>query len=263
VVLEVRDARGETRVVEEIARTFERERVGLVYCVPTSAATAVKRATTDVPIVFCVGTDPIASALVETYARPGGRLTGVHFLTTDLTSKRLELLKDLMPKLRRVVTLYNPGNPSAVASARLARAAGQKLGIDLIERHVRSAPEVRAALAALKHDDADALFMVADALLTAQSQDVIDTAKAIRMPTMVYEQTLAVRGALASYGVDYREIGRHSAKYVRAILAGARPGELPVENVTRLAFVLNRRTAQDIGFAVAPAMLVRFDRVIE
>jgi len=261
--LEVFDAKGDAKAVEEAARRFERERVRLIYSVPTSATVIVKRATTDIPIFFCVGTDPIAIGLVESFAKPGGRLTGVNYLATDLTSKRLELLKDLLPKLRRVVTFYRPGHPPAEASARLAREAGRKLGIQVVERHVRSVPELRAALAALKAGDADALFPVSDALVFAQSQLLIDTSKALRMPLMIYEQTLAERGALVSYGVDYREIGRQSAKNVQRMLAGARPGDLPVENVSRFAFVLNRRTAQEIGVAIPPAMLVRFDRVIE
>jgi len=263
VALEVFDAKGDAKAIEETARRFERERVRLIYCTPTSAATVVKRVTTEVPIFFCVGTDPIASGLVESFAKPGGRVTGVHYLTTDLTAKRLELLKDLMPKLRRVVTLYRPGHPPAEASAQLAREAGKKLGVQVIERHVRSAPELRAALAALKAGEADAIFTVSDALITAHSQLLIDTAKAMRMPMMVYDQAVAERGALVSYGVDSREIGRESAKLVQRMLAGARPADLPVETVTRLAFVLNRRTAQEIGLAVPPAMLVRFDKVIE
>jgi len=263
VALEVFDAKGEAKAIEEAARRFERERVRFIYCTPTSAATVVKRATSEVPIFFCVGTDPIASGLVESFAKPGGRLTGVHYLTTDLTAKRLELLKDLVPKLRRVVILYRPGHPPAEASARLAREAGKKLRVQVIERHVRSAPEIRAALAALKPGEADAIFVVSDALVTSQSQLLIDTAKAMRIPMMVYDQAVAERGALVSYGVDSREIGRQSAKLVQRMLAGARPADLPVENVTRLAFVLNRRTAREIGIAVPPAMLVRFDRVIE
>ncbi|HYT47489.1 MAG TPA: ABC transporter substrate-binding protein [Burkholderiales bacterium] len=263
VALEVFDAKADAKAIEETARRFERERVRLIYCVPTSAATVVKRATTEVPIFFGVGTDPIASGLVESFAKPGGRLTGVHFLSTDLTAKRLELLKDLVPKLRRVVILYRPGHPPAEASARMAREAGEKLGVQVIERHVRSVPEVRAALAALKAGEADADFQVSDALVSSQFQYLIGASKKIRMPMMVYDQAVVERGALVSYGVDTREVGRQSAKNVQRMLAGARPAELPVETVTRLAFVLNRRTAQEIGLAVPPAMLVRFDRVIE
>jgi putative ABC transport system substrate-binding protein len=261
--LDVVDAGADTKAVEEAARRFERERVRLIYCTPTSAAIPVRRATGEVPVFFCVGTDPVAAGLVQGFAKPGGRLTGVHYLTTDLSAKRLELMKELLPKLHRVLIIYNPGNVAAQESVRVARQGAKSLGIVLIERHVRSLAEVRAAIAALKAGEADAFVQVSDALFSSQFQHMIPVAKKIRLPMMVYDQTVVERGALMSYGVDIREVGRQSARNVQRMLAGARPADLPVETVTRLAFILNRRTAQEIGFAVSPAMLVRFDRVIE
>jgi putative ABC transport system substrate-binding protein len=263
VVLDIRDAKGDPKAIERLARAFESQKADLIYSVPTSATTVVKRATHAIPVVFSVGFDPIATGLVEGYSRPGGRLTGVHYLTGDLTAKRLELLKDLLPKLSRVVTVYNPGNPAARESSRLARAAGEKLGVRLIERHAASETEMRAALDALKPGEADALFLVSDAMVTGRWNIVAARARALKLPTMAYEQSLAEQGALVSYGVDIREVGRQSAKYVQRVLDGASPADLPVENVTRLSFVLNRRTAREIGVIVPPAMLVRFDRVIE
>jgi putative ABC transport system substrate-binding protein len=263
VVLEVFEANGDVKAIEEAARRQEREKVRLIYCAPTTAANAVKRATIEVPVFFCVGTDPIGLGLVDSFAKPGGRFTGLHYLTTDLVAKRLELLKHLMPRLHRAVTFYNPGNPPAVQSAGMARTAAAKLKVQLIERHVRSVPELRAAVAALKDGEADAIFMVSDALAASQSQVLVDRAKALRMPTMVVDPTMVERGALVSYGVSYRDIGRESAKNVQRMLAGARPRDLPVEAVARLAFVFNQHTAREIGFDVPPAMMVNFDRVIE
>lgn len=263
LTLELRDARGDPKAVEEAARRFEAEGVALIYSVTTSASRLVKRSTVRVPVVFCVGTDPSHMGLVESYAKPGGRFTGVHYLTADLTAKRIELLRDVLPKLSRVLTFYNPDNPAAKESSRNAREASEKLGVKLIERHVRSEAELRAALAALKHGDADAYLIVSDALVTTRAPLIIDRALQIRLPTIMYDQALAERGALLSYGTDMHEVGRQSAKYVQRVLAGAAPGELPVENVTHLSFVLNQRTARQIGVAVPPATLVRFDRVIE
>ena len=261
--LDLIDAKADAKVMTEAARRFERERVRLVYTAPTTAAIIVKKTTTGVPVFFCVGTDPIGVGLVDTFAKPGGRITGLYFLTTELTAKRLELLKDLMPKLHRVVIFYNPDGPSAGEAVRMVRAAGGKLKVQVIERQARTESELRAAVAALKPGEADALFIISDAFVTSQAQLLIDAANRLRMPTMAQVQTLAERGALASYGVDYYEIGRESAKNVQRMLGGARPGDLPVETVSRLAFVLNRRTARQIGFAVPPTMIVRFDRVIE
>jgi ABC-type uncharacterized transport system substrate-binding protein len=261
--LEIRDAKGEPETVEEVARRFEREGVRLIYSVTTSVTTIVKRVAAGVPIVFCVGSDPVSTGLIESFAKPGGRLSGVHYFTTDLTAKRLEILKELVPKLRRVVTFYDPTNPAALASARLAREAGRQLGVELIERHAASVSELQAGLRALKAGEADAFFLVSDALAISQAQAIIDAARAIRMPTMFHEQTIAARGALVSYGVNYHEIGRQSAKHVQRVLAGASPRDLPVENVTRIELVLNRRIARAIGLTIPPGVLARADRLIE
>jgi putative ABC transport system substrate-binding protein len=261
--LEIHDARGDPRAVEEAARRFEREGVRLIYALPTTVATLVKRATGDVPIAFCVGSDPVSMGLIESFTRPGGRITGVHYLTTDLTAKRLEILKELVPRLRRVITFYNPSNPAPREAVRLAREAGRHLGVELIERHAGSIAEFQSGLRALKAGEADAFFLVSDALAISQAQAVIDAARAIRMPTMFHEPTLADRGALASYGVNYYEIGRQSAKHVQRVLAGASPGSVPVENVTRIELVLNRRTAREIGLTIPPGVLARADRLIE
>jgi putative ABC transport system substrate-binding protein len=205
VTLEIVDAKGDLKAVEDAARRFERDRVKLIYVVPMSAATVVKRVTSEVPIFFCVGSDPIAGGLVESFAKPGSRITGVHYMTTDLTAKRLELLKELLPKLRSVLILYNPAHGPAQASMQAARPAAARLGIKLVERHVRSLPEIRAAAATLKAGDADALFMTADAAVTSQRDEIIRAAMAARMPTITFEETMVERGALASYGVDLRE----------------------------------------------------------
>jgi len=261
--LEVRDAKGEPRLVEEIARRFEREGVRLIYAVTTSVAIVVKRVTADLPIVFCVGSDPVTSGLVVGFAKPDGRLTGVHYLSTDLTAKRLEILKELVPKLHRVVTFYRPANPASREAVRLAREAGRQLGVEVIERHITSAAELQGRLRTLKAGEADAFFQVSDAVVLSQAQAVIDVAKVLRLPTMFQERTAVERGALASYGVDFHEIGRQSAKHVQRILTGSSPRDLPVESVSRIELVLNRRTAREIGLVIPSDLLTRADHVIE
>src|SRR5262245_25471943 len=160
VVLDVRNARGNPKSVEEAAREFEREKVALIYCVPTTTTRIVQRVTKSIAIVFSVGSDPIALGFVTSYAKPGARMTGVHYLNTDLTAKRLGLLKDLLPKMSRVITFFDPDNPAAQSSLRQAREAAKKLGLQIVERHVRSEAELHAAVANLKHGDADAIFSV-------------------------------------------------------------------------------------------------------
>ena len=262
-LLEIRDTRGDLEAVDETARSLEREKVNLLYTVTTSVTIAASRSTANTPIVFNAGTDPTIVGLVESFAKPGGRLTGVHFLTTDLTGKRLEILRDLFPKLHRVVTFYNPSNPSATESAKQGREAARHLQVQFIERHVASVKELQAALLTLRAGEADAYVDVSDAMVASQGQLIIDTAKAKRLPTMFQEQSPVAKGGLASYGVSYHEVGRLSAKYIQRILTGTRSQDLPVETVRKIDLVLNLRTAREIGLTVPPNVLTQADRVIK
>jgi len=263
VAIEVRNAKGDSKVVEEAAKIFERDKVDLLYTVATSVTMRVRQATVGIPIVFCAGTDPVSFGLVDSFAKPGGRLTGVYFLATDLTAKRLEILKDILPRLRRVVTFYDPGNPVAREAGRLGRDAARDLRIEFDERHVASIKELQAGLQALRAKEADAFLMLSDAMVFSQAQLVIDTARNKRLPTMFWEQSSAANGGLASYGVSYHEAGRLSAKYIQRILAGANPRDLPVEGIRRLEFVINLRTAQQIGISIPAEVLGRADKVIK
>jgi putative tryptophan/tyrosine transport system substrate-binding protein len=235
-LLEIRDAKGDLKVVEEAARNLEREKVNLIFAINTSVARLTKRATAEVPIVFCAGTDPVTLGLVDSFAKPGGRLTGVHFLATDLTAKRLEILKEILPKLRRVVTFYNPGNPIAAEAAKLGREEARRLHVEFIERHVTSVEELRQALQALKAKEVDAYFYTTDGMVTSQAQLVIDMATSKKLPTMFSEQSLVTMGGLASYGQNFHEVGRLSAKYVQKLMTGAQPQDLRVETVDKLSW---------------------------
>jgi putative ABC transport system substrate-binding protein len=205
-VLEIQDVKGDLKAVEQAARNLEQGKVHLLYTLTSPVTMAAKRATREVPIVFIVGTDPVARGLVESFPKPGGRLTGVHSWVVDLTAKRLEVLKDILPKLRRVVTFYDP--KSAQQAAKSAREAGRRLGVTVVERHVASVEELQAGLRALRPGEADAYFHVPNVIGTSQAQFIIDTAKAKRLPTMFDRNDLVPQGALASYGVNDREVGR-------------------------------------------------------
>lgn len=262
-VMDVRDTKGDLKAVDAAARGLERGHVDLIYTVTSSVTLAAKRATAQTPIVFYAGTDSVASGLVESIAKPGGRLTGVQGLTTDLTPKRPELLKEMMPRLRRVVTFYNPGNAISREGARRGREAARQLGVQVVERHVSSVEELRLALQTLKPREVDAYFHTADAIVTSQALLVIDAARAKRLPTMFQEESLVAKGALASYGLSYRELGRLSAKHVQRVLAGTHPKDLPVENYDRIELALNLRTAREIGLTIPSSVRLRADQVIE
>jgi putative ABC transport system substrate-binding protein len=258
----VREGTGDTKWAEAAARSLEGEKVDLIVTITTSVTVAVKRATTSVPIVFCAGADPVSAGLVESYRKPGGRLTGIHYQGASLTAKRLELLKGVMPTLRRVVSFYNPDNLSARQSVKLAREAARLLKVELIERPVRTTEDLQAGLRALRPGEADAFLYVSDAMVASQTELIIEVGRAKRMPAMFQDRWSIDRGALAAYE-NHATIGRLSARHVQRILAGAIPGELPVEQVDRFHFVVNLKTAKAFGLTIPPLVLGRADEVIE
>jgi putative ABC transport system substrate-binding protein len=263
LVLDIRETHGDQKAVEIAATDLERGKVALICTVSMSVTLVARKATTRTPLVFFVGSDPVAAGLVEGFAKPGGRLTGVHNQLFDLTGKRLEILKELIPRLRRLVTFYDPSNPVTREAARRGREAAQQLGVQIDERRVSSAEELRRGLQGLRPREVDAFIITPDAIVASQSQLIIDAAKAKRLPTMFHEVSRVANGALASYGYNYREAGRMAAKYVQRILAGAHPADLPVENYDRIELALNLRTARDIGVTIPPSVRARADTVIE
>jgi putative tryptophan/tyrosine transport system substrate-binding protein len=262
-VLEIRDLKGDRTAAEEAGRSLEQKKVDLIYVVSTSVVTLVRRTTTEVPIVFAVGSDPVAAGLIDSFARPGGRLTGVHFLSADLTAKRLEILKEILPEAHRVVTFYDPRSEVAVRAATSAREAAMQLKVEIVERPVKSVEDLQRSLKALKTQEVDAYFYTQDAMVVSQSQFIIDVARSKKLPTMFGEVSAVAQGALVSYGVSYYEVGRLSAKYIQRILTGTSPQSLPVESLSRLALVVNLKTAHEIGVTIPQSLLLRANEVIQ
>ena len=261
--LDVRDVKGDLKSVASAARRLEEQRVDLIYVLATSVTLEVKRATRNVPIVFYVGTDPVAAGLVESIRKPAGRLTGIHGQTGDLTAKRLELLREMMPKLRRVVTFYSPDNPIAQHSVAIARDAARQLNVELVERPVTSVNALRSSVHALRPGEVDAFLLVSDAMVNSQEALILDSARTKKLPTMFPYSASVANGALASYGLSYYALGRLSAKHVHRVLLGANPGDLPVEQTDLLHFVVNLKTAKALGLAIPPSVLARADQVVE
>jgi putative ABC transport system substrate-binding protein len=253
----------DAKTAEEAARDFEREKVPLLYVIASSVIAAVKSATANTPIVFTIGSDPVALGLVNDFATPGGRLTGIHYPAKDLTSKRLEILKEMLPRVGRVLTIYDPKNNVAKAGAALAREEAKRLGLKLIERNAHSIDEFRKALQEIKSKEADAFFYIPDAMVVGQAQLIIDTAKAKSLPTMFQEQSLVAKGGLASYGQNYFAIGRLSAKYVQRVLTGTPPKDLKIETVDSVELAINLQTAKQLGVTIPPQVLARAQKVIK
>jgi putative ABC transport system substrate-binding protein len=261
--LEIKDVEGDAIAVDEIAKNFEKENVALIYALTTPIITKAKAATNKVPIVFTIGSDPVGAGLVESFAKPGGRLTGVHYLARDLTAKRLEILKEIVPKIGRVLTFYDPSNKVAADGAAMARAEAKRIGIKLIERHVASVDELKSELQKVKPGEADAFLYSPDPMIGSQSQLVIDVATAKKMPTMFQDQSLVVKGALAAYGQNYLEIGRTSAKYVQRVLNGAQPKDLNIETIDSVELAFNLQTAKQLGVKIPPQVLARAQKVVK
>ena len=262
-VLLIKDIKGDAPAAEQAAQAFEKNNVRLVYAMTTPVITKAKAATTRVPIVFTIGSDPVSGGLVESFAKPGGRLTGVHYLVRDLTAKRLEILKEILPTAGRVLTLYDPANRVAAEGAGMARDEAKRIGMKIIERHVGSVDALKIELQKLKPGDADAFFFTPDPMVGSQAQLIIDATKAKRLPAMFQEQTLVAQGALASYGQNYREIGRLSAKYVQKVLNGTDPRELKIETVENVELAINLKTAKELGITIPSQVLARASKVIK
>ncbi len=262
-LLEIRDLKGDRTAAEQAGRNLEQKKVDLIYAVSTSVVTLVRRTTTEIPIVFAVGSDPVAAGLVDSFARPGGRLTGVHFLSADLTAKRLEILKEILPEVHRVVTFYDARNEVALRAANSAREAARQLKVEVVERHVTSVEELRLGLQTLKAQEVDAYFYTQDAMVVSQSQFIIDTARSKKLPTMFGEVSAVAQGALVSYGVSYYDVGRLSAKYVQRILTGTSPQSLPIESLSKPGLALNLKTARELGVTIPQSVLFRADKIID
>ena len=259
-LLDIHDAGGNLGAVEDTARKLERDKINIIYTAATSVSLAAQKATDKTPIVFVAGTNPVTVKLVASIREPGGRLTGVHVRATDLIGKRLELLKEIIPDLHRVITFYDPNNRSAIEGAKEAREAAKLLGLELIERQVASVEELRKALQAFKRGEADAFVAVSDAMIDSQMQFLIDMSMEKKLPTMLYELVAVDQGG---YSADFKDAGHLSAKYVQQILAGASPAHLPVEGIDRLKFVINLKTARQVGLKIPEPILIRADRVID
>jgi putative ABC transport system substrate-binding protein len=262
VALAIRDWKGVAKAAEEAAKTFAQEKVNLIYTTSTNSTIAARKVTAEIPIVFCAGTDPVVVGLVDNFAKPGGRLTGVYTPVTDLTAKRLEILKEIVPKLHRVITFYDPRLRTGIESSKIARETAHQMGIQLVERHFTTVEELQASVRAVKAGEVHAYLAVSDPTASNQAQLIIDMARDKKLPTMFDHLSHVAKGGLGGYAVSFQEMGRVSAKYVQRILTGVKPQDLPVEGVDKIELVVNLKTAKQVGLTIPPSVLARADRVI-
>jgi len=259
-----RQAEGDTAKLPHLAGEIVAARPDVIACTGASEATALRAATTDIPIVFLIITDPLTLGIVTSLARPSGNITGIAVAPQFLEGKRLELLVDLLgPSARRFVWLGDPKNVSANSLWTDAAAAAQNLKVDIDRVNVSSADGIESAFDAVAKLGASGVVVQFDFLLMAHKRRIIALATERRLPTVFGSRTLALEGGLISYGPDLRENFRRGATYIDSILKGARPSDLPVYQPNRLELVLNLKAAKALGLSIPPSILLRADEVIE
>jgi ABC-type uncharacterized transport system substrate-binding protein len=262
-VLETRYAAGQTERFESYARELVELKVDLIVAGGEAAIRAAKRATTQVPIVMALAADPVGSGLVPNLAHPGGNLTGMSALASDLASKRVELLKELVPNAKRISVLWNPSNQAKVTEWKDTQVTAQSLGLTLLPFDAQTRAELDRAFADIKREQPDGMITLTESFTIALRKPIAEFALANRLPMVAEIREFVVVGGLASYGTSRADLWRRSAAHVVKILRGANPGDLPVEQPTRFDLVINLNTAKALGISVPPLVLSRADEVIE
>jgi putative ABC transport system substrate-binding protein len=248
--------------VSDLAAELVRLKVEVIVSGGNSATLAAKKATNTIPIVMTQASDPVASGFVASLARPGGNITGLSTLAPELSGKRLELLKEIVPKLSRVAVLGTSTSPGNAQELREVELAAGALGLKLQYLDVLSFRDIETAFRAASKEQVDAVLMMSGAVGSSQRKEIAELAVKRRFPVM-YESARSVEaGALMSYGVSYTDLDRRAATYVDKILKGRSPADLPVEQPIKFEFIINLKAAKQIGLTIPPNVLARADRVI-
>ena len=263
IAVEYRFASGQVERYPGLAAELVRMNVDVIVAPATPQALAAKQATSSIPIVFVLVADAVGAGLITNFARPGGNITGLTSSSAELGGKRLELLKQMIPKASRVAVLYNPTDRSNVLILKQLQDSVPSLGLSLQPLEVREAREFQGAFVAMTRQRADAMFGSPGALTFEYTKVLVDLAARHRIPAMWGHRSFVDAGGLMSYAVNLYEQNRQAAVFVDKILKGAKPGDLPVEQPTKFELVINLRPAKALGLIIPPSLLVQADQVIE
>ena len=262
VVIEFRWAEARAERYNEIASEFASRKVDVIVTWASAPVLAAKRATTTIPIVFAARMDPIGAGVVSSLSRPGGNVTGMSIQQTDTAGKRIELLREVVPKLARLAVMANAEAAGAVVEMREVVATAKFLGLEVTPIEIRQADEVFRAVDSLTNG-IDALYVASDPLIFSNRVRLNVLARTARLPTIYGSREYTDAGALMSYGPNWPDLFRHAAEQVNKILHGAKPADIPVEQPTKFDLVINLGTAKALGLDVPPTLLARADEVIE
>ena len=263
IVVEYRFASGQVERYPRLASELVRMNVDVIVAPATPQALAAKRATSSIPIVFVLVADAVGAGLITNFARPGGNITGLTSSSAELSGKRLELLKEMVPKASRMAVLYNPTDPSNVLILKQLQESVPTLGLILEPIEVREPREFEGAFVAVTRQRAHAMFGTPGALTFEHRKVLVNLAAKHRIPTMWGHRSFVDAGGLMSYAVNLYEQNRQAALFVDKILKGARPGDLPVEQPTKFELVINVRPAKALGLTLPPSLIVQADQIIE
>jgi putative ABC transport system substrate-binding protein len=260
--LGVRFTQGNLAELPTAARELIQYGVDLIFASGEEPAKAAQRATSQIPIVFTDAGDPLGSGLIQSFARPGGNITGVANLRLELGPKRLQVFKELIPGLQRVLLPYDAADASAVAMVQVYRDAAHRLGIELVEQVVHTEEEAQATLAAVRKGEVDGIILSYDSTALNLGGFILEATARQAIPSMFGSAFMTEQGALASYGPDLYDSGRQAVRLVDKILKGAKPAEIPVEVNSKIEFVINLKVAHALGLTIAPEVLFQADRLI-
>ena len=263
IAIEYRYANAKFDKLPALADELIRLKVDVLVVSTTPAVQVAKNATRTIPIVFFGVYDPVAAGLIDSLARPGGNVTGFTNIATTLAGKRLELLKETVPKLARVAVLYDPKSAGSVAQWNESQRQAQELRLQLHSMEVSSADKLEAAFKEATKARSGALAVTADPFANANRKQIADLATKARLPAIYPWGEFVDNGGLMSYGPNFAAVGRDVARYVDKILKGTKPADLPVEQPTKFELVINLRTAKSLGLAIPPVVLMRAERVIK
>ena len=263
IVLELRFAQGKPEMLRALAVELVRMQVDIIVTESNLAAQAAKDASATIPIVMAVTGDPVGAGLVESLARPGGRITGLSVLASELSGKRLQLLKEVTPKAMRVAVIWNAAYPAAAGYLAETRAAARSIGLDLQSFEVRNPSDLDVAFDGVRAGQPSALITLADGMLLANRTRIVEFAAKSRLPAVFPDREFAEAGGLMAYGPSLAANFRSAVTYVDKILKGAKPGDLPVQQPTEFELVINLKTAKALGITISQSLLLRANEVIQ
>jgi putative ABC transport system substrate-binding protein len=262
VVIEVHDLKGDSSALKAAAAQLAAAKVDVIFTTGTRATQAAMGATKEIPIVFRHSADPVELGFIKSMKQPGGNVTGVAAFSGQTTEKRLAILQEFVPGVRRVHVFYDSNNPFARENFAATKKLAVKFNLEVVDHSIKSPEELKTALNALQKGDGEAIFEVSDDLVESQAELIFDTARQKALPTIFEGSDWAIKGAMISYGADYPIMGRQAAGLMNKIFRGAKPSTLPAERAAKYDLMINLRMVNAIGLTIPPETLKKADKVI-